>query len=398
MLDRWRDRSARPWVACGAVLVVALSVRGPITAVAPIIGDIQRELGITEASAGLLTSAPVVCFALMSPVVTALARRAGVDAAIAWSLVVLAVAVVMRPWAGFVPMLICTVFIGTAIAICNVLLPAVARRDFPRRAGTVLSATTTAMIVSAAIPAATMVPLASWLGWQSALAIWALMVVIALALWLVATTLRARARSHLPASALPVDTPARSVWRSPAAWELGVFFGLQAVLFYTATAWLPTLLQEDAGFDAATAGTAMSAFQLFGIGGTLAMSLLMNRWSVRVGAVTVMAALWVVLFGGLYFFPGAWLLWCLLGGLTQGGCLALGLSLIALRATSGDAARRLSAMVQSVGYGIAAAGPVVIGALAGATGGWGIPVHVLIALSVACGLTGVRAASSRPVT
>nr|WP_246210998.1 MFS transporter [Phytoactinopolyspora alkaliphila] len=388
-----------------AIVLVGLNLRGPIVAVSPVLDDIRHDLAVTSASAGLLTTVPVLCFAAVSPAVALLARRAGANGAVALSLAVLAVAVALRPWAGFGLMIVATVFLGAAIAVGNVLLPVIVRRDFPRRPGPALSASTTSLIVSAAIPALLTAPLASLLGWRAALAVWAGLVVVALVFWWT-TYMSARSPSTAsvnPASAedgapLPAAPASKvAVWRAPAAWELGLFFGLQSLLFYATTAWLPTVLR-DAGLDATAAGSALSLLQLLGIAGAIAVPMIIGRMTIRYATAAVLAGLWIVLLAGVALAPEVWILWCLLGGVGQGGSLALGLSLIALRSTGPDAARNVSAMVQTVGYSLGAAGPVLVGSIHAATDGWSMPLYALIALAVACGVMGVRAASPRTIS
>ncbi|NDL58266.1 MFS transporter [Phytoactinopolyspora mesophila] len=388
------------WFLVLALVVVSLNLRGPIVAVSPVLEDIQRDLEITAGSAGLLTSIPVLCFAAVSPLVAVFARRLGVDLTITISLVVLAVGVAIRPWAGFGLLVAGTIMIGAAIAVGNVLIPVLVRRDFPERPGPLLSASTTSLIISATIPAVLTAPLASVIGWRAALAIWACLVVVALAIWSAATQTN---RQHQVSPTTPehdaptARTPPKPVWRNRSAWELGLFFGIQSFLFYAATAWLPTMLRDAGGLDATAAGTALSVFQLIGIAGAIAVPVLIRRREVRYTVVVVLSVLWVIFLAGLLVAPQAWPVLCALGGLAQGGCLAMGLSLIALRSTTSDAARRVSAMVQTVAYCFSAPGPVVIGGISMTTNGWTTPFSMLIALSIACGVLGIRAASPRSI-
>lgn len=395
------------WLLFGAVVAVGLNLRGPIVAVAPVLDDVQRELRITETAAGLLTAVPVLCFAAVSPFVAGLARRIGSNPTVAVSTVALALGVAVRPWGGFALMLAGTLLMGAAIAGNNVLLPAIARRDFARP-GRVLSAVTTSLLVSASIPAVLTVPLASIVGWRAALAGWAVLAVVALVVWWRATGLatdRAAAATDRdgpgpgggPGERTAALSPVPSAWRVPAAWELGLFFGAQSLLFYATTAWLPTMLRAYAGFDAATAGTALSLFQLLGIAGAITVPMLIRRQHIRYAVAIALAALWVVLFAGLLLVPGGWPLWCALGGVAQGGGIAMGLSLIAMRSSGGEAARTVSAVVQTVGYCLSAAGPVLIGGLATATTGWTAPFSVLIALSAVLGALGIRSAAARHI-
>lgn len=389
------------WLLFGAIVAVGLNLRGPIVAVAPVLGEVQRELQITETAAGLLTSVPVLCFAAVSPFVAALARRIGSTATVAVSVAVLMLGLAVRPWGGFALMLAGTVLVGAAIACNNVLLPAIVRRDFAHRPGPVLSAVTTSLLVSASIPALLTAPLASVVGWRAALATWAGLTGAALAIWWLAAAKRPGGATGNDPGTEPASAPdghparVRSAWRVPAAWELGLLFGAQSSLFFATTAWLPTMLQEYGGLDSATAGTALSLFQLLGIAGAITVPVLLRGRHLRYVVVLVLAALWMALFAGLLLAPVAWPLWCVLGGVSQGGGIALALSLIAMRSETSDAARTVSGMVQAVGYCLGATSPVVIGALAAATLGWTAPFLVLIVLSAVLCALGLRAAAPR---
>lgn len=386
------------WLLAIAVVAVGLNLRGAIVAVAPVLADIQDGLQISAERAGLLTTIPVLCFAAVSPLVAVFARRIGVNAAVAVSFTVMAFAIAIRPWWGFGLMLAGTLFIGASVAVGNVLLPVVIRRDFPARPGPMLSAFTSSTLLSATISAVVMVPLASVLGWRAALAAWAIPTVVALMCWLAATSRRGDPDAANITS--PVVTPtgraSSSAWRKPAAWELGVYFGLQSFLFYAATAWLPTILREEGSLDATAAGAALSLFQLLGVAGAVVVPVLIRRRTVRLLVPAALGALWVAFFAGVLLAPAGWAVWCVLGGITQGGCLALGFSLIAVRSTSSDAARGLSAMVQTVAYCIAGLGPVAVGTLS-SLDGWTMPMMVLIVLGAVCGAAGLRASASRPI-
>jgi CP family cyanate transporter-like MFS transporter len=59
------------------------------------------------------------------------------------------------------------------------------------------------------------------------------------------------------------------------------------------------------------------------------------------------------------------------------------LALINLRTRTEHGAVALSGFVQGIGYAIGAVGPIVIGLVHDATGGWGIPLVVTIVVCVA---------------
>jgi MFS transporter, CP family, cyanate transporter len=186
-----------------------------------------------------------------------------------------------------------------------------------------------------------------------------------------------------------------SAWRALGAWELGAFFGLQSLLYYAVTAWLPSMLRDGAGVDSASAGTALSMLQFWGIAGALAVPVIVRMVPNRYPVVLMLLVLWISLFAGMWLAPSAWVVWSLLGGLAQGGALAVGLSLIVDRSSGAAAARTVSGTVQTVGYCLGATGPVAIGGVIAATGSYTVPWPIFIAISLVWGAVGFRAASSR---
>jgi len=92
-------------------------------------------------------------------------------------------------------------------------------------------------------------------------------------------------------------------------------------------------------------------------------------------------------FAGVMLAPtfAPWL-WMVVLGLGQGSTISLALLIITLRAPDPESVTALSAVAQTVAYVFAAAGPLLIGAIHEATGGWTVP------LGFAVGLSGVQLA------
>ncbi|WP_127127673.1 MFS transporter [Georgenia sp. SYP-B2076] len=400
-----------------AVVLVGLNLRGPIVGIPPLIDQISSDLDLTGTTAGLVTSVPLICFAVGSPLVALLTRRVGLDRAVLLSLVLLGVSVALRPWGGLVTLLLGTVGVGLAITVGNVVVPVLVRRDAGGRTKEVMAASTSSYGVGAALAVAVAVPVAAVVGWRGSTALLAVLVVLALVVWLVRMRRAAAAPAAGPAAG-PTAGPARavpgpaarpgradgrgpaarpSVWTQPAAWWLALFFGLQSTLFYSSSAWLPPLVADQAGVTTATAGTAVSLFHLLGIAGTLAVPTLLARLgNARRVAVTV-AAGWAVLLAGLLLVPGLWLAWVLVGGVAQGAGIGLGLTLVAVRPVDADYGRSVSAMVQGAGYGLAAVGPVLVGWSHAVTDGWATPVLILLAAAALMGVAGLRAGEDAPI-
>jgi len=356
------------------VVLVSLNLRLPIGAVAPLLPQIQSDLGMSDATASLLTTIPVLCFAGLAPAAARLSSRTGPERAVTLGLLALGAGTLLRPLAGTPLLLAGTAVVGAGITVGNVLVPVVVHRLFRARTGEVIGMYSAALPGGAALAAALAAPIAALAGWRVSLAVSALVVAVGLVAWILVVPPE-------PAVTLQRDHP--SVWRDRLAWALAVFFGTQALAYYAMAAWLPTLLQDpaEAGLDAGTAGWALSVFNLVGIVGSLAAPTMATRAADQRGVAVGTAAVWVAGTIGLALAPAAWPVWVVLAGVGQGAGIGLALALIGLRAGTPAVARGLSGMVQGVGYAVAAAGPFAFGALHDVTGSWVAPLLlVLVAL------------------
>jgi CP family cyanate transporter-like MFS transporter len=388
-----RTRSSAPAGAAltvAGIVLVAINLRASITAVGPIVDDIRGDLGLSSASAGLLTTLPVLAFAFASPVAGPLSRRIGIERTLAGALVLLLAGILIRitgsTWAAFLG----TGLLGVAIAAGNVLLPALAKRELPERVGAVTSAYVTLMVAFAAIASTVSVPLADDLdlGWKGALAVWAVPVAIALLLWLPRVF-----RASGPAAGTLVGERRRPtrMRRSAIAWQVTAYMGLQSFAFFVLVAWLPDLLQDD-GVSASTAGVLMGVLQASGLIATIAVPVLATRARDQRLLVVVSTALGLFAMCGLLVAPGDLaLLWAIAVGIAGACTLSLSLAFFVLRTGDGGDAAALSGMAQSFGYLFAASGPFLIGALHDATGDWDAPVVVWIVVWAAIGVAGVLA-------
>ncbi|MGH8980179.1 MAG: MFS transporter, partial [Acidimicrobiales bacterium] len=232
-------------------MAVAVNLRPAITAVGPVLTGIERTTGLSAASAGLLTTLPVLAFGLCSPLAPAIARRYGIEATVAGSLVVLVAGLAVRAAPSVALLFLGTAAAGVAIAAGNVLVPAVIKRDFPLRARVATGTYSVALSAGAALAAGVSVPLTHSIGggWRLGIAFWAAPAMVALVLWVAATS-----GSHHAIS--PMHAPAR-LWRDPLAWQVTVFMGLQSLGFYALVAWIPTIFQQH-GVSASTAGWLLS--------------------------------------------------------------------------------------------------------------------------------------------
>ena len=381
-----------------AILLLGLNLRGPIIAVSPVLDTIAADLHIGEATAGLLTSLPVLCFGILTPLASLLLARAGLGRGVAISLVVLLVGIVVRSLDGLPGALAGTLLIGAAITVGNIAVPVVIGRDLPGRSGPVLGAYTASLNVGSMVTLALTVPLADALGWRLALVAWGALVLVAGAAWWFAVRDPAPPDPAVPAAdgggAGPV--PVRSWWRRPVVWGLTAAFSGQAFAYYGVTAWLPLLLHDELGMGPAGAGTSASIFQVSALVGAFGVPVLMRVLPGPRAVIAVVSAAWATLPLGLLLAPGLWAVWCGVGGAAQGGGLVVIFALIVRSARDLADNRRLSALVQGGAYVVAATGPTVVGAAHAVTAGWTVPLLVVLAAIALFGVAATVSAVADP--
>jgi CP family cyanate transporter-like MFS transporter len=390
-----------------AIITIGFILRGPIVAVAPIIGEISSDLSLNAAQAGLLTSLPVLCFALMTPLASLLVGKAGANFATTIAIVGVGAGSIVRSAGGIEAVLTGTILMGAFITIGNVVIPVIIRRDIsPERVGIVTGAYTSALNVGSMITTLATVPLASMLGWRGALLAWVGFVVLAAVTWLIAVGPRRALhwgplRSALETGAfetvaidtrgLPVVRPEPRTWRSLSAIFLALAFGAQAFSYYGLTAWFPTILEQELDYSAGQAGASSSIFQIAAVVGALGVPLLSRRFGIP-RTFCLVSALWISLPVGMILAPSGWFAWGFLGGIAQGGGITIVFMLVVQLASSGTHARRLSAMVQGVGYAIGATAAIVVGAVHDATGTWTLPIAVVLVSTVVFTMSGLAGA------
>ena len=378
------------WVGL-AIVLVAANLRPAVVGVAPLLSQIQADERLSATAAGILSALPVLCFGLIAPVAPPLARRLGIERALLAALAFLIVGFLVRSSGSLVALFAGTVLLGSAIAIGNVLLPSLIKRDFAHRTGMMTGLYTMALAGGGALAAGVTVPVAhaTGLGWHGALAAWALFALLALLCWL----------PHVRRAGRPVRMGRLRVgglWRDALAWQVTVYMGLQSLGFFAIAAWLPALL-VDRGYDPVVAGWLLSLSTVAGIAGALIAPMIATRGPRQRGAALGITAVAAVGLLGLLAPVGVELVAVVLLGFAQSAALGLALTLVALRAPDAAHAAQLSGMAQSAGYVLAAAGPFAVGALRDLTGGWTVPILLLLALLVVQGTAGVLAGRDRHV-
>jgi CP family cyanate transporter-like MFS transporter len=379
----WRGRV----VALVGVVTVAFSLRTAVTAISPIIDEIRDDIPITDVGIGLIGMLPPIFFALSGFLGPLVSRRLGLEGAILASVGVMIVGHLLRASSGsFALLLVGSAVTLVGVGICNVMLPPVVKRYFPDRVGLVTAGYATLMSVSTALPSLLAVPLSDSIGWRFSLAIWAAVAGTAIVPWvlLLARHRRARAVAALDASTA-VEAPdgalERRLWHSPVAVAITITFSVSTLNVYATFAWLPQILVDIVGSTPGEAGSLLAVYAIAGLPASIIAPILVNRLRSPAWVILAGVVFFVVGYLGLLIAPAPltvlWVLLIGLGPILFPVCLVL----INIRTRSHTGSVALSGFAQGIGYTVGALGPLLVGVLHDASGGWTLPLSFLLVTS-----------------
>lgn len=370
------------WLVAIAIVLLAANLRAAVGSVGVVLESVRADLAMSATVGGLLTTLPVVCFAIFGVGSAGVVRRLGLHLSAAILLTMIAVGLVTRSLVHSSSLfLLCSTIALAGAAVGNVILPPLVKAHFPDRIAFVSSLYGAALMAGASFSSLATVPLSNALGgWRAGLAAWAILAVVALIPWL----LMLRGDVHTDPVAHE-RLPLRQVMHSPLVWAMLLLFAAQSAGAYAQFGWFPEIL-TDAGISRGYAGALLAIISGVGIPLTLALP-----WLIRVTGETpylpwlfgsVTAAGWL----GVLLAPASvpWL-WAILLGI-GGAAFTWTLTMIARRTRTTAGTATLSVATQGLGYLLAGLGPFGVGALHDATGSWTVP---LIALIVVAGLVAV---------
>ncbi|HBS5870009.1 TPA: CynX/NimT family MFS transporter [Klebsiella aerogenes] len=374
------------------ILFIAATLRVTFTGIAPLLDAIRAEYQLTTAQSGLLTTLPLLAFGLVSPLAAGVARRFGIERSLLLAMVIICLGIGLRSLPSAAWLYIGTALIGCGIALGNVLLPGLIKRDFSGHVARMTGAYSITMGAAAAAGSAMVVPLAlAGFGWRGALLLLMVFPLLALLLWL--PQARRQATTPMTGSGAAHN---RGIWRSALAWQVTLFLGINSLVYYVIVGWLPAILQSM-GYSEAQAGSLHGLLQLATAAPGLAIPLVLHRLKDQRGIAVLVALMCVVSTLGLWLLPGQAVIWTLIFGFGSGATMILGLTFIGLRASSAHQAAALSGMAQTIGYLLAACGPPLIGKIHDAYGDWHIPLIIVALIAVVMALFGALAGRAREI-
>ncbi|PIC78064.1 MFS transporter [Sporosarcina sp. P19] len=380
-----------------AVLLVACNLRAAITSVGPIIGLLRESLSLSNGSIGILTSLPLIAFAVMSPIVPKISTKFTNETTLIAGMCILTIGIVIRSIPFISLLFIGTILIGVGIAISNVLLPGIIKERFPNQVPLMTSVYTTTMSLFAALASGVSIPLAvgAGLGWEFALGIWIVPALVGIGIWVYFVKQR---KSADEVNMYYVKADDSKMWRSPLAWQVATFLGLQAFSYNALMTWLPEIL-IDYGVTSGSAGWMLSFNQLIGLPASLLVPIIAGKFTSQRGIILILCTLAFGGYIGLLFGESYdVMIWSVgLIGVAYGGLFPLSLAFLAMRTTTAMQAAKLSGMAQAIGYSLAAIGPVLLGSLVDKTGTWAFSLSILLFVTVLTLIVGFGAGRNRVI-
>lgn len=389
----YSDRSSKDQrLLVAGIILIALNLRPALSSLGPLVGMIREATGLSNTYLGLLTTLPLIAFGILSTLTPLFTRKYGIEKTLSGALALLTIGISLRAL-GYVPALfIGTILLGVAIAFGNVLLPSLVKRDFDKRSGFMTSLYSGMMGVGAALAAGLSVPIAKNLpgSWNTSLGVWGLLSFIAFVVWYPQVK-----QSQPTLKKRSFKKAMKELGSNMLAWKVALFMGLQSLAFYVILAWLPDILISK-GFTTSEAGWYLSLSQVTGVAGSVLIPFIAAKKNDQRLLVLILILLEAVSLIGLWLGGnGGVPLWVSLIGFALGGSFGLALLFIVLRSTDSETTVELSGMSQSIGYLLAAIGPIAIGVTHDITDSWDTALFILFGILFIKLYMGIGAGSSQ---
>ena len=362
------------------IIMIGVALRAPFTVLPVVLTDIADGLQVPVSSLGLLTSLPLIMFALCSVFAPRLAQKMSLEKLFALVLLVLTLGSLIRVFN--LPLLYTgTIILGAAIAVLNVLLPSLIQANQPHRIGFLTTLYITSMGLSITILSALAVPIVQMSSWRGLIWVSTLICFVILLAWLPNVKY-----SHRLASKQQGKQEQGALLKNPRVWALILFGGLQSLLFYTSMTWLPTLGQQ-AGLSTDTTGLLAAVFSLISLPFSMTIPSLTARLKARqrLVMISLVSAAGLIGIAMLLIRTDSfayWLILNLLIGMSVSALFPYLMVTFSLKTSTPAQTAQLSGLAQTGGYILAAFGPSLFGYSFDLFHSWTPAILILLGLTV----------------
>ncbi|KRK98397.1 CynX/NimT family MFS transporter [Companilactobacillus futsaii] len=376
-----------------SMMLIAANLRLPITMIPPLLNTIEKNLGIPKSLAGLITSIPLVTFALLSPIIVKVAKKFGNELTVFLFFILLIIGSYLRVIPTIGALMFGTFLVGVGIDSGNVLVPAMIKDHLPNQIPLGTSLYTMSMLLIGAIGTALAGVLITKISLQLTLMILSIAAIIALVFWI--PNLRYNQRD----TASTKRVTYRSVWNQSLGWLITAFFGFQSLVYYSFVTWLPSMLTSH-GISAILASNLLTVLQLSG----LPCSFIVPYFSTKKHGfkhLLIMLTIGYAIAPLGYLFPTGNLIFLsivtVVTGFGSGIAFNMAVIFFTEKTNNHYQTAEVSGMAQSAGYLLGAIGPVLFGYLENALGSWNLVLWILVLVSVLLVLSGILIARHQPI-
>lgn len=385
------------WMLIIALMLVASILRAPITSVGPVVDQIRDALNISNTVAGLLTTIPLLIFGVVSPYIPRLVRKFSINHVIFYSLIIILCGLVIRNLSSVEWFILGTIIIGLGIAVGNVTIPSYVKLRFPLHIGLVTGLYGAVMNAMAGVGGGLSVPLSetSDYGYKLSLSIWIILTVIAILFWIKQLKTQKYEAQYIDEGAVTLTI--KDLLKSRIAWGVALSFGLQSMIFYSVVAWIPTILVSQ-GLTFKTAGYYFMFAQFIQVPIAFIYPQFVESVKNKRIPVVIIFVAFVTGFSLMFVENKMVLLFAMLiMGVGVGAAFSTCMVFFSLKANTYDGSMMLSGFSQSIGYVIAASGPLIMGVIQDYIQNEIINIYIFIALSIIVFITLMIAAEDKTV-
>ncbi|MEG0426499.1 MAG: MFS transporter [Akkermansia sp.] len=331
-------------------MLVCFNLRPAITAVAPLLGEMEHDLGLSLDSSGGFALLPVFVLGIAAPFAPRIARYMAPCKIIFWFLLLSIVGILWRSYGGIIGLFGGMTVVGFGLGIAGASIPGFIKHEFPLKASLMMGIYSALVGLGSATAAAVTVPVAHLLGgWRGGLSFWIIPILIAVAVWGFYFF-----RHPEPSQLQALNTRMSQLFVRARAWQITLFYMSRVAGAYFFFIWIPILLRQR-GMSVEDAGFALSLATISQIPATLAANWLAEKTGDQ-GQLIIMAfmgaacACWGILYASLEWVIPLGIIY----GLGTGLVFSRGMALMVERAESATVAIELSGMAQGVGFTVGA--------------------------------------------
>ena len=361
------------------IIFLGMVLRTPITSVGAIIGPLKKLLEINNTVAGLITTIPLIAFAIFSPLVAKISNKIGLEKTIFLATIVASIGLLLRFYINTSIFFVTTFIIGVGITVGNVLLPGLTKKYFPENLGVMTGFYAVVMNISASIAAGISYPILNTnIGGEKfstglAVNIWLIVSVLNIVIYAI---IKKNSKSERIEDK---KSGGKGYLKSLKMWSVMLSMGLQSALFYCSVSWFAEIMISK-GFTPSEAGLLLSISQFAQFPSTFLVPVLAEKIKNKLIIPIFIALGYVVSLVGMVYIQGNFALmtiYIVLFALAGGGSFSYVMYLFSAKSKNEEEAADISGLAQAGGYWLAAIFPPLLGYIRDVLN-WDVAIYILI--------------------